>query len=227
MMPTSFRADPVRNFVLQGIAQGSLKTEQKLPTERELANRFRRPRSAVRKALMILEAEGRILRHVGRGTFVAEVTEATAAELANLEPDASPSELLEARLVFEPSLVAPVASNATGADFRRMEECLSAAASAQSLEAYEQQDDAFHVAIARGTHNSLLIRTAELLSAARRNAAWGLLKQRSGTFNAQRRAEVRAEHLGILEALKQRDEDLARERLYDHISRVRSNLFRL
>ena len=220
------RDDSVRTFVLESIASGAWKPEQKLPTERELARRFRRPRSTVRKALLILEAEGRILRHVGRGTFVAKATGANAAEWMSLDADASPSELLEARLVFEPSLVALVASNATGADFRRMEECLTAAVSAQTLEAYEQQDDAFHLAIAHGTHNSLLIRTAELLSAVRNNAAWGRLKQRSGTFDPERRAEVRAEHLGILEALKQRDEDLARERLHGHLVRVRFNLLR-
>lgn len=226
MMPVANSIDPVRTFLLEGIASGALRPEQKLPTERELARRFGRPRSAVRKALIILEAEGRILRHVGRGTFVTEASGASAGGSADLDPDASPSELLEARLVFETSLVALVASNATSADFDTMEECLSAAAGAQTLEVYEQQDEAFHLAIARATHNSLLIRTAELLSAVRNNAAWGRLKQRSGTFDPERRAEVRAEHLGILEALKQRDEDLARERLHGHLVRVRFNLLR-
>ena len=226
MIPTSTNDDPIRSFVLHGIASGALKPNQKLPPERQLADDFDKPRSAVRKALLILEAEGRLLRHVGRGTFIAGSGEAAASPARGLGPDASPAELIEARLAFEPSLVPLVASNATGGDFLRMEECLAAAAAAQTLDVYEQADDAFHLAIAQATHNSLLIQMAMVFSAARRNAAWGQLKQRSGTFDPARRAEVRAEHLGILEALKQRDEDTAHERLQAHLSRVRFKLFR-
>jgi len=226
MIPLSIADDPVRSFVLEGIASGALKPKQKLPTERQLARNFDKPRSAVRKALTILEAEGLLLRHVGRGTFVAEPYQPLSNEDLGPDPDVSPSELVDARLIFEPSLAPFVTSNATGADFRRMEECLSAAATAQTLDAYEQQDALFHLAIARATHNSLLIRTATMFSAARHNAAWGQLKQRSGTFDPARRAEVRAEHLGILEALKQRDEELARERLCAHLVQIRFKLFK-
>jgi len=220
MMPHAISADPVRSFVLDGIASGRLKPQQKLPTERQLADQFGQPRSAVRKALTILEAEGRIMRHVGRGTFIL----APDKEMI-VAPDASPAELIEARIAFEPTLVPLVASHATGADFRRMEGCLEAASAARTLDDYEQQDDAFHLAIAQATHNSLLIRTAEMLSMARHNAAWGFLKQRRGTFEPGRRSQVRAEHQGILDALKERDIDLARDRLRAHLTDVRLNLF--
>lgn len=226
MISVSINDDPIRRFVLQGIASGALKPKQKLPTERQLADDFAKPRSAVRKTLLILEAEGRLLRHVGRGTFVADTGTGPTSETRGVDPDVSPAELLDARLAFEPSLVPLVTSNATSADFRRMEEALSAAAATLTLDAYEQQDDAFHLAIAQATHNSLLIQTAMVLSAARSNADWGLLKQRSGTFDPVRRAEVRAEHLGILEALKQRDEDLSRERLHAHLMSIRIKLLR-
>src|SRR4051812_35948995 len=43
----------------------------RMPTERVLAERFRLPRSVVRKALLPLEIEGKVTRHVGRGTFVS------------------------------------------------------------------------------------------------------------------------------------------------------------
>lgn len=224
MTAEAIHDDPIRSFVLQGIAFGTLKPNQKLPPERQLADRFCKPRSAVRNALLILEAEGKLFRQVGRGTFVVDVGKQLRDELRDVEPDASPAELLDARLVFEPSLVPMVASNATGADFRRMEEALSAAAVASSLDAYEEHDDAFHLAIAEATHNSLLIGTARSLSAARRNAAWGQLKQRSGAFDPTRRAQVRTEHLGIFAALKERDETLARDRLRDHLAGVRFKL---
>jgi DNA-binding FadR family transcriptional regulator len=218
--------DPIRHFILQGIAAGALKARQKLPTERQLSCDFSRPRSAVRKSLLILEAEGHVLRHVGRGTFVTDGSPASTSNARGTELDVSPSELLDARLVFEPGLVPLVTSNATSADFRRMEQALSAAAGAATLDAYEEQDDAFHFAIATATHNSFLVRMALTFRAARRNATWGQLKQRSGALDSTRRAEVRAEHLGILEALRERDETLSRDRLHAHLAGVRLNLLR-
>jgi DNA-binding FadR family transcriptional regulator len=226
MIPELFNDDPIRNFILQGIATSALKPKQKLPTERQLSSDFSRPRSAVRKALLILEAEGHVVRHVGRGTFVTEGSAAWTDTARGAELDVSPAELLDARLAFEPSLAPLVTSNATSADFRRMEQVLSAAAGAATLDAYEEQDDAFHFAIATATHNNLLIRMALTFSAARRNATWGQLKQRSGALDSTRRAEVEAEHLGILEALRERDEGLSRDRLHAHLLGVRLNLLR-
>ena len=43
---------------------------QRLPPERELAARIGIGRRALRRALEVLEAEGRIWRHQGKGTFL-------------------------------------------------------------------------------------------------------------------------------------------------------------
>lgn len=216
--------DPVRAYVLEGIAASRLRPEQKLPTEREFSIMFRRPRSAVRKALTILEAEGRIERHVGRGTFVTP-TAKDARETPGLDPDVGPAELITARLVFEPNLADVVVSNANGADFRRLDSAIAAMAGAASLEAYEGHDAAFHLAIAQATHNELLVRMAQILVAARRNASWGRLKEKQGTFAPARRRQVRSEHEAILAAVKERDADLLRRRIQDHLLGVRRNLF--
>ena len=44
-------AQRIREFILTGTADGSLSRGMKLPTERELAQRFAMPRNAVRKFL--------------------------------------------------------------------------------------------------------------------------------------------------------------------------------
>ncbi len=123
----------IREFILNGAADGSLARGEKLPTERELAQRFAVPRNAVRKTLAQLEAEGSIARHVGRGTFLA------AAAGAGNEPGTapanhiSPAELMEARLRIEPAIAELIVTNATAADFERMEMCLDRAARAATL----------------------------------------------------------------------------------------------
>src|SRR5579862_570115 len=65
----------------------------RLPTERRLADEFAVTRTQVRQALAVLEAEGRISREVGRGTFLRRVggSGAAAAALRDGDPaDFSP-----------------------------------------------------------------------------------------------------------------------------------------
>src|SRR6476619_4465643 len=112
----------IRDFIVNSAAEGKLAPGSKLPTERELAKRFSVPRNAVRRTLAQLEAEGSITRHVGRGTFLAG--RAPVPGRPDGVAHTSPAELMEARLRIEPALAELVATNATPADFERMETCL-------------------------------------------------------------------------------------------------------
>src|SRR6478609_3056372 len=85
------------------IVEGQLRTGARLPTERALASRFGAARNTVRKTMNQLADEGLIIRHVGRGTFVAR-NQSKAVREVNGEPDFTLGELLEARLMFEPAL---------------------------------------------------------------------------------------------------------------------------
>jgi DNA-binding FadR family transcriptional regulator len=221
MMEDIKAANPVRDYVLDGLRSGTLPPNAKLPTERELAELFSRPRSYVRKSLTVLEVEGHIVRHVGRGTFVA--TRRDMAAVAG-DLDVSPAELIEARLLFEPALGTLVAKNATSADFRKIAAALHDMKNARNLEEYELADDGFHLGIAQATHNGLVIRTAEMLSAARNNATWGQLKSRRGIFALERREQVRIEHQAILDALLERDPEQARQLMTEHLNGVRTKL---
>ncbi|HSM39403.1 MAG TPA: winged helix-turn-helix domain-containing protein, partial [Afifellaceae bacterium] len=58
--------DAMRSF----LADQKLSLNLRLPPERELCKHFGVSRSELRKALAVLESEGQIWRHVGRGTFI-------------------------------------------------------------------------------------------------------------------------------------------------------------
>lgn len=58
-----------------------------LPTERELAEHWGTSRTTIRQALSALEAEGRILREQGRGTFVAPLPIMHVRSLTSLSED--------------------------------------------------------------------------------------------------------------------------------------------
>ncbi|HYC45542.1 MAG TPA: FCD domain-containing protein [Burkholderiales bacterium] len=217
-------ARAIREFIVNGAANGSLAPGSKLPTERELARRFAVPRNAVRATLAQLEAEGSITRHVGRGTFLAgRAADPEAGFSAESFAHTSPAELMEARLRIEPAIAELIVTNATPADFERMEACLAKAEDARTLDEFELWDAALHQAIGTATHNRFVSRVLDMVAAVRHQAEWGKLKDRIVT--PERRIEYQQEHRDIVEALKARDADRARAAIVAHLQHARRNLF--
>ncbi len=54
------------------IAQGEFARNDRLPPERKLCQHLGVSRSELRRAFTVLESEGAIWRHVGRGTFIGD-----------------------------------------------------------------------------------------------------------------------------------------------------------
>lgn len=212
-------AQDIRAYLLEAVAQGAISPGGKLPTERELANRFALPRNTVRKTLAQLEAEGAITRHVGRGTFLADAGGFPADSIAHT----SPAELMEARMRLEPALAELIVINATPADFARMDTCLDRAESGVTLDDFEVWDAALHQAMAAATHNRFIIRVFDMATAVRHQTEWGKLKDRVVTTD--RRIKYQQEHRAIVEALKERDADQARTAILAHLQHARRNLF--
>ena len=89
------------------IRMGLLHPGERLPSERDLAQRLEVGRSSVREAIAALQVHGVIETRPGAGSFVAadavERVQAAAGDGATASPhDASPSALLEARELLEP-----------------------------------------------------------------------------------------------------------------------------
>jgi DNA-binding FadR family transcriptional regulator len=216
-------AQRVREFIRTAAADGTLPPGARLPTERDLARRFALPRNAVRKTLAQLEAEGSITRHVGRGTFLAARPDAGTTSALDSVSHMSPAELMEARLRIEPALAELIVTNATPADFERMETCLEKAERATTLDEFELWDAALHQAIATATHNRFVIRVLDMVTAVRQQAEWGKLKDRIVT--PERRIIYQEEHRNIVRALKERDAERARAFIIIHLQHARRNLF--
>jgi DNA-binding FadR family transcriptional regulator len=214
----------IREFIVNAASDGKLAPDGRLPTERELSKRFAVPRNAVRRTLAQLEAEGAITRHVGRGTFLARAAPRKAGEIAtDSVSHTSPAELMEARLRIEPALAELIVTNATPADFDRMELCLDKAERATSLDEFELWDAALHQALATATHNRFVTRILDMVAAVREQSEWGKLKDRIVT--PERRLRYQEEHRAIVGALKARDAERAREAIVAHLQHARRNLF--
>jgi GntR family uxuAB operon transcriptional repressor len=210
--------DRVRALLDEGLRSGRLSAGVKLPTERALAERLDVPRTAVRAALGALEREGRITRHVGRGTFVAD----TAGTTTDDGLQTSPAEIMGTRLLVEPEIAALAARHATQADIDHIRHCLARGNAATTFEDFEAWDSAFHRAVAAGARNSLLLRLFDTMNAARDLPVWGSIKRRSAS--PERRRGYEASHTQVVEALVERDADAARDHMRAHLVDVRTNL---
>lgn len=182
------------------ISGGTFGTSGRLPTERALAERFQTTRSAVRKVTDDLVEEGLIERHVGRGTFVAEEVAAQPGSA----PDFTLSELLEARLMFEPHLPDLVVERATDEDIAIMEAYLAEMRKAVSWAEFKEAKYCLHLMIVRSAKNRFLASMFEQIIASRRRAHWGRPGAHPAPAAAVREAAWEANAV-IVRALRDKD----------------------
>ena len=206
----------------------------RLPTERQLATDLGVTRSSVRHALAMLEAQGRISREVGRGTFLREQPAASRAAHAPSVPgpspdggraadpvpaaDFAPADVMTIRRLLEPPAMSLVVGWATAADLEEMDRCLAGGDGAASYEEFELWDLALHRCIMAASHSPLLVALYRDIEAARHGQVWGDLKRRSSS--AERREQYQADHRAIVGALRARDSARAVEAMRVHLARV-------
>jgi DNA-binding FadR family transcriptional regulator len=199
--------------------------DRRLPTERNLATEFGVTRTVVRHALARLEAEGRISREVGRGTFLrlpadgGDVSEAIAIPSVL---SVSPADVIAARRLFEPQVLPLVVAWATARDFEEMRRCLAGGARAETYDEFEVWDFALHHAIVAASRNQLLLAMYSAIETARKGKLWGNLKRRNDS--RERRGAYQAEHEDLVEALYARELDHAIGVMDAHLARVQVNL---
>lgn len=214
-------ADTISALIERQIADGELRPGEQLQTERELAERFNASRAVVRVALLSLANAGKISRHVGRGSFVAEPAKPDVSETV-IFPDVAPAEMIEFRCVFEPSMIDLIMLNASNGDIDAILACVDEGDAATERIAWNVLDDKFHRLLAAATHNRLIISLYDAFSAARQKAAWNRLKQQ--TVNQSLWRDFQKQHRAIADALKRGDRDAAFRATRDHIMQARANM---
>jgi GntR family transcriptional repressor for pyruvate dehydrogenase complex len=149
------------------IADGHLKSGDRLPPERDLAERFRVSRTSVREAMRALESRGLIGIRPGEGAFVREVSIEALVEplaLVILAQRESIADLYEARRLLEPPIAALAAGRASPDEVSEMTRILDQqAAEVAAGRTGLAQDAAFHTALAHSTHNRAITRIVTTL----------------------------------------------------------------
>jgi len=145
------------------ILADELKTGQKLPPEREIAELFSVSRTVIREAIHTLAAKHLVEIRSGSGTYVSgPTTESVAASLGLLIRSMDESILVEGlhevRRVLEIAVAEMAAERATAEDIADMQDILRRMETASGdNEAIAALDVEFHRALAVATHNPLFI----------------------------------------------------------------------
>lgn len=197
---------------------------ERLPPERVLSETLGVSRSELRKALAILESDGVLRRHVGRGTYLqhAERSTAVGSDVVRLAERTSPHEAMMARLTLEPELAALAALHATPKQLVEARRLNATMRAAPNWEDYERLDAEFHCAIAEAAGNSLLSELHRILNAVRVSVVWPRLDVPEGGPPVGYHSF--AEHDAILDALDRRDRAGAHSAMRAHLKSTRATL---
>jgi GntR family transcriptional regulator, rspAB operon transcriptional repressor len=182
-------------------------------TEKVLAKRYKGSRTPVRESALRLQQE-RLLRIVpNRGYFVSQIT------LQEL------NEIYEYRIAVECAAAELAAMKGGDAELlSRLIELAQTSYRTDSRESYVQfieADTSFHLGIARLSRNQMLVRAVN-------EARSQMERIMYAAIDIHYYGEVPArEHQEILKAIEEHNPELARKRMYDHISQSKDKVVRL
>lgn len=206
------------------IAQEELGANDRLPSERRLCELLGVRRSELRKAFAILESEGAVWRHVGRGTFIGDgVADPGTGQLAGVAKRTPPREVLQARLLLEPVLAREAALHATTEQLDALRDTAQRMRGAATWREYETLDNHFHRQVAAAAANTPMLALFDQLNALRRMVAWGRLRSRAAVPPPDHHSF--AEHDALLDAIGERDGAGAEARMREHLRSVTALLF--
>ncbi|MDQ0878568.1 GntR family transcriptional repressor for pyruvate dehydrogenase complex [Paenibacillus sp. V4I3] len=200
------------------IETGTYAPGSKLPTVVELAASFQVGRSTVREALSGLKAMGWVdIRH-GGGTFVTNPLPIDSSSL--FDQGQTLQEVQEVRRFIEAGCASLAANRRTEGNLTSLRQILSTMeATLENEEESEQADIRFHLEIAKASHNSLMIGMMESLT---ERLQQSMKASRRLWFFAERASaeKLLQEHRDIVDAIEIKDEQLAAEKMSQHIHKV-------
>lgn len=207
------------------IRDGKLQPGDRLPSERDLCQRFGVSRVTIREALRVLEASGLVEIRVGArgGAFLttptAERLGEGLADLLVLSP-LTAATVTEARMVVELGLLPLVVERATEQDVKDLLAMVDEGAAALEAGSYTMgMSAAFHVRVAKCTHNpaiEMLVQSfhGPMLMSLREAQVAAPLMGHKGT----------EEHRALAQAIKRRDLEAAEDVMRVHLSRTASRV---
>jgi GntR family transcriptional regulator, transcriptional repressor for pyruvate dehydrogenase complex len=207
------------------ILEGELRSGDRLPTERELAEQFQVSRTAVREAMKILAQKGLVDMRPGRGTIIIDGSHEAMQDSIGLVMKLRLGEvggsdnLVEVREILETEIAALAAARATEKEIAAMRQAVQVMdENLNQADGYIAADNQFHEALAQATQNTLILILV--------NSIVNLLsEQRKQVFQVEggpQRGQVH--HRRILDSVIRRDPEAARSAMRSHLRQVRDDV---
>ena len=204
----------------------SLDADGKLPTERTLSEILGVSRRSIRRALEVLEAEGRIWRRQGSGTFAGKRPDGWSNHVDSIVADTDLMEIMEVRLRVEPQLAQLAAMRAKAADVERMYDLVKKIYESTDADGRELWDGALHRQIAQCAGNTFFLMIFDVINRVRQDEAWQAIRERARS--ASRTREVtHGQHTAIVDAIAARDPGKAGEAMRQHLLTLQESLIRI
>ena len=204
----------------------SLDADGKLPTERTLSEILGVSRRSIRRALEVLEAEGRIWRRQGSGTFAGKRPDGWSNHVNSIVADTDLMEIMEVRLRVEPQLAQLAAMRAKAADVDRMYDLVKKIYESTDADGRELWDGALHRQIAQCAGNSFFLTIFDVINRVRQDEAWQTIRERARSVSRTREV-THGQHTAIVEAIAARDPGKAGEAMRQHLLTLQESLIRI
>ena len=209
------------------ILHGDLRPGDRLPPERELAERLQVSRPSLREAIGVMEARGLLEVRRGGGSYVRDVMEGSVTDpllhLMHARPETA-ADVMELRHALEEAAAAHAAERATADDLAAIEERLHALQALYDAGEPAPEDEAaadaeFHLAIAEAAHNPVL-------SHVMRSLVRVLQASSARSFEAihtrpEDHAAIVAQHRALLDTIAAGNAQRARRAARDHLHFVK------
>lgn len=213
--------EEVAEAIHEMIRSGKFKPGDKLDSVQQLAENFQVGRSAIREALTSLRAMGLVEMKQGEGTFVKQFETSNITfplSMAILMNKEDIFNLLEVRKIIEVGSAAAAAVRRTNEQLDSMEDALNKMNNA-NIELGEKADFQFHLAVTVASNNPLLIQLMNQVSGLMEESMKEIRKVWifSNYSNFER---LYSEHMAIYEAIKEQNEEEARQAMLLHLENV-------
>ncbi|NIH85619.1 FCD domain-containing protein [Amycolatopsis granulosa] len=197
-------------------AEAGLRTGDRLPAERELAQRLGVSRASVKQAIVVLEVQGLVETRHGGGTYlVRDTLDATEPVERLVDRRRRLPDVLDAREALETKLAELAAMRRTEDDLRALESALELMASELADGgAGVEGDRRFHAAVTAAAHSALL---AEFMDA----MADQITESRTESLRQPGRPPRSLEqHIAIAEAIRDCNPATASAAMRQHLRTV-------
>jgi GntR family transcriptional repressor for pyruvate dehydrogenase complex len=203
------------------IKKGILKPGEKLPSERKLADQLGVSRASIREAIQALAFSGYLEVIQGKGTYILEIA-IKYDEIVNFFSEFynySLDDLMEARIMLEGEFARLAALNASQEEIDIIEKIFNEIAKSKDLNSFVVKDLEFHLTIAKATHNPFMNGLMKIIGEMLYKETQRIIGR--SRYTKENTIETTRD---LVQAIKQRDAEKAKELMSEHIKDVKVSL---